>query len=381
MFDSDTLSVVVQSVKRSDIDTVFLLVSSESKFISSNKYALESITGSDTEVKIIEEGSSHLPSAVAQSQFIFIRNGPELAGYRFVNTNSERKFVRIFHGFAKASGGFRERNAESGAVSTVRLPRRFRPIDIYPVASDVELFYRSAAEGIHPAQVKKCSYPKYTRLKRLRTGKDSPILPEKTKESLGNDGCKSRILYAPTHKGTYEPTELFPFSDFDLQVLREQLESLDVVLYIRMHIHEEQAGIYDEYIDGDIIKYAGHGFSPSAAEILPEFDVLITDYSSIYTEYLALDRPILFIIDDTNPYWTNKGLAFDDEKYTPGPKISDFEDFLLELENHITDQSRYCREREFAINSLVPDRDIDFLDCILDNCIEGKPNRSRDIVQ
>ncbi len=61
---------------------------------------------------------------------------------------------------------------------------------------------------------------------------------------------------------------------------------------------------------------------------------LITDYSSVWTDYLAMDRPVGFHCPDIEEYETTRGLNV--EGYgdlLPGPlleSISDFESFLHE---------------------------------------------------
>ena len=49
-------------------------------------------------------------------------------------------------------------------------------------------------------------------------------------------------------------------------------------------------------------------------ELLAQTDALITDYSSVYFDYLLTDRPIALTIADKEEYFTHFTLAFPDYK-------------------------------------------------------------------
>jgi CDP-glycerol glycerophosphotransferase (TagB/SpsB family) len=63
--------------------------------------------------------------------------------------------------------------------------------------------------------------------------------------------------------------------------------------------------------------------------VLPSSDYLITDYSSIYFDYLLLDKEIIFYAFDYEAYvHADRKLYFDYLEKTPGKKIFNFEDLL-----------------------------------------------------
>lgn len=76
-------------------------------------------------------------------------------------------------------------------------------------------------------------------------------------------------------------------------------------------------------------------------EFIKEFDVLLTDYSSVYFDYLLLNKPIGFIIDDFEDYKQNRGFSINDPlRLMPGVHIKteeDFKSFLINISNGIDD--------------------------------------------
>lgn len=67
-------------------------------------------------------------------------------------------------------------------------------------------------------------------------------------------------------------------------------------------------------------------------------DALLTDYSSVFYDYLLLDRPIGFVIEDIDEYKHNRGFVFDNPlSMMPGMKIyniDDLENFISNLDKH-----------------------------------------------
>ena len=64
-------------------------------------------------------------------------------------------------------------------------------------------------------------------------------------------------------------------------------------------------------------------------EFLHETDALITDYSSIGIDYLLLDRPIGFTLDDYEMYKESRGFTVENPiEYMPGKHIYNLDDFV-----------------------------------------------------
>ena len=73
---------------------------------------------------------------------------------------------------------------------------------------------------------------------------------------------------------------------------------------------------------------------------------LITDYSSIYVNYMVLDRPICFAYDDFEEYVKDRGFMFDNiDEIMPGFKARSFDDILRFVEDTAKGEDRFKKIR------------------------------------
>ncbi|QZA89095.1 CDP-glycerol glycerophosphotransferase family protein [Salinarchaeum sp. IM2453] len=83
------------------------------------------------------------------------------------------------------------------------------------------------------------------------------------------------------------------------------------------------------------IKIASADKYEDVNELLAITDILVTDYSSIYKDFMLVDRPMIFIPYDYDEYKTEKGLLYDYFDTIPGPAVDSQKDFLNEVESAI----------------------------------------------
>lgn len=155
---------------------------------------------------------------------------------------------------------------------------------------------------------------------------------------------KKIILYAPTYRENSK-TIFFPFSDFEINKLNVFLEENELIIFIRCHQSEAQ-NIKDSF--GDRVKLINADKVVEIMDIINIFDMLITDYSSIYIDYLLTEKPIIFLPYDKEDYLKQRGLNFDYDCdcVTPGPKpktLSEFENEVLKL---LEDDDYYHLKRQ-----------------------------------
>ena len=73
----------------------------------------------------------------------------------------------------------------------------------------------------------------------------------------------------------------------------------------------------DSDFTSDRIRSITHDEEPDLNELMIKSDVLVTDYSSAFIDWLILDRPVIFTPYDLEAYTDNFGLLDDYEKLVP----------------------------------------------------------------
>ncbi|MCU9613263.1 CDP-glycerol glycerophosphotransferase family protein [Caldibacillus lycopersici] len=142
------------------------------------------------------------------------------------------------------------------------------------------------------------------------------------------DEKKKNILYAPTWKGNSVSTP----KDDVLQIIADMSELASKVgneynILIKVHpFLYKQATSYAE-LNGKLIPdYI------DANELQSIVDVLITDYSSIFFDFLVTGRPILFYAWDADVYSEERGQYFPNEAL-PGPILYNAKELVNAIQN------------------------------------------------
>ncbi len=93
-------------------------------------------------------------------------------------------------------------------------------------------------------------------------------------------------------------------------------------------------------------------------ELVAHADALVTDYSSIYFDYLLLNRPIGFTCDDMEAYGGNRGFVVDNPlELMPGMKIQNYPEFVAFAEKVFAGDDGFREERERVNNLVNADQD------------------------
>ena len=155
-------------------------------------------------------------------------------------------------------------------------------------------------------------------------------------------------LYAPT----FRKERNSPFTQGKVDLKRWAISASSHNYLLVLKLHPLMLGQYESQQSQSLIDIS------AASDIYPllaDVDLMITDYSSIFFDYLLVDRPVLFFPYDFDQYTTqDRSLLFDYDTMTPGPKLSDFNDLLTEIPNMLDAPDRWAAARQ-QVRSLVFD--------------------------
>lgn len=161
---------------------------------------------------------------------------------------------------------------------------------------------------------------------------------------LGVPSGKSVIFYAPTWRGSQKESRA------DSEELRDSLEALAsqeaVVLFRAHHLTEQLLGEPPKsviVVPADIDTY----------EVLSVTDVLVTDYSSVFFDFLPRKKPIVFYAYDQEEYELERGLYFDLSEM-PGVTCTTPETLTVEVGRALSDGVMDVDLHELAIGRFAP---------------------------
>jgi len=264
-----------------------------------------------------------------RARYHLIDQGPKDLN-AFFSVRSKR--INLWHGFPlKKIGsytGLKQFNARTKLQRLLnKLTTRGFWADHFILAtSEFSAEVLGKAFGINEKKIIISGYPR-----NYESIKGSPIkyVPQHEKESYEEikeyirKGYKI-IGYFPTFRDRRETLIFGTESIEDINQFLDYCESVKIKFVGKFHF----AGKNDKF--GDIENHKAFINLSSEADVytfLDQLDILMTDYSSIYFDFLLWNRPILFFPYDLEYYRDeDRGLIFDYEGFTPGPKAYSIEE-------------------------------------------------------
>ena len=144
-----------------------------------------------------------------------------------------------------------------------------------------------------------------------------------------------KIIYMPTLRGGInDEFDLLSNTYFDFETIDNQLNSLNSTLFIKLH----PVQIFTQKDEALIkssknIKAIFNNNDDDIYESLGKYDVLITDYSGIFFDFLISGKPIIMApIDYDNYIKDDREVYYDYQSICPMPPCNDWKDIMMSIE-------------------------------------------------
>ena len=260
--------------------------------------------------------------ALCLSKYLFFTDA-----YGFArNCRNDQVRIQLWHGC-----GFKTR------VNFTRCEKRY---ELMPVISPVYKEIHKRIYGLRDDQVVITGYPKEDWL-------FHPVEQSFT-ELFGVAEASRYIMWLPTFReseGQFSNLNEYsigketglPVADTldKLRRLNELLAEKNAVIIIKLHPFQKRSAVNcDGFSNIVIIENADlDEMDIPINRILGKMDALISDYSSAAIDYLILNRPMGFLLEDVDEYANSRGFVFDPIRdYIPGAELYDFEDMIKFVE-------------------------------------------------
>lgn len=178
---------------------------------------------------------------------------------------------------------------------------------------------------------------------------------------INRDDFKKIVCFLPTFRNSTSlninkfNSEFPLLNKYNINELNEKLKLNGVLLIIKLHHAQVDIEIMKkEYSNIIFIKNIElENNEIELYELLANCDALLTDYSSVFFDFLILDKPIGFVLDDMDEYKNKRGFIVDNPlELMPGEKIYTYEQFIKFIQNLIDCKDGFKSKRA-EINDIV----------------------------
>ena len=243
------------------------------------------------------------------------------SGVKRVRWQAKHFFVRNYH--LKNEGEMRT----SFIFKILCFPDLFKKPDLCLAPSKIQ-----ASEFFAPMMdipLEKCIVGVFPRNQLLIEGTDAALEfikkyePQHSMDFIDKLRTYNKVfIYMPTWR--YNQNDFFSQARFSWEQLNRILEARNELLILKLHP-------FTKMNVEMLLEYNNICLYPNASDIytiLPFTDCLITDYSSIYSEFLIMDKEIILFVFDYDDYVNNSYDLAEYDKYYVGTHAYDFDQLL-----------------------------------------------------
>ena len=282
-------------------------------------------------VKFVQRESEEYYRYLASSKYLISNS---TFGYFFVK-RPEQVYINTWHGVPTKYMGY---DHAVERVENARGPaRNFLGADFLVSANEfmTDVMYKQAykLDGLFNGKILEVGHPRSDLLINADANKVFKKL-----NNLGIKTDKKIILYAPTWKGNLYNQLEYDVNEFKETVKKfsENINQDEYRIYLRVHYFLYKFLAQDPELKDILIP-----FTIDTNELLSVVDVLISDYSSIFFDFLVTGRPIVFYVPDLKEYKSGRGL-YVPVSTLPGIVSSSLEEVATSLEAICENREEYC---------------------------------------
>lgn len=265
-----------------------------------------------------------------KAKYIFVSSGKKDINYLFING---AKLVHLWHGNPLKKIGLDDKYSSVNGFYYSKIVKH-----VFPMSFEFNYDYMVSNSEIF-TPLMQSSYD-LARNQILETGcPRNDVFFSQRKDGFNINleklypGVKI-IYYLPTFRSGDTPMNIFTQSDFDQKRVEEFLESENMILVSKGHFVEMDIETFDQKEKSRIIHLSDANIESDINNMLKDADALITDYSSVFFDFLLTQRPIIFAAFDLEEYMEkSRELYFDYEEAVAGPIARDWNEILYQLKN------------------------------------------------
>ena len=273
-------------------------------------------------VRFVEFNSNEYLKALAEAKYII--NNSTFPG--FVTKKDEQIYINTWHGIPLKTLGYDLPDANIAVANTMR---NFLSADylISPNKFHSDIYLKAyKLDGLYEGTIIEEGQPRSDMI--YHADRDE-VIDQLKNEGVTIDPNKKIIMYAPTWKGSdFGKPELGLNAYFEfLDKVKSRIDTEKYQVFVKPHQQVYRFIKDDPSLSGDFIPA-----TIDTNSLLSIVDILVSDYSSIYFDFLDTGRPILFYIPDLEMYKGYRGVYFPLEEL-PGPTTKELDDVVGWINN------------------------------------------------
>lgn len=288
---------------------------------------------------------------IAKAQYL-VTSSFEFAYYK----KADQIHVSAWHGFPlKLIGFFDGATAEMDENYYNNLKVITTQSDLVTATSRLSQLTMSGLLALDPRKVKDTGFPRNDLMFKYN-GKE--LLKKITDIDFENSKL---IFYLPTmrkglkNEGSQFNDNIFNYSDYNPNELDSFLERQNAYIFCKLHFADNNYYAKENFnlprrvifINTEILNKQ----LLSIYHLMNAFDILISDYSSIYVDYLLLDRPIIFSCPDILKYKKDRGFIVNNPiDLMPGAFVNSQSSLLNTIESILQGNDEAAAVRKEKIN-------------------------------